>query len=245
MKLYYHNPILHQLVDKYEVGRFVEKTIGKEYVIPCLGVWEKVDDINFAELPESFVLKCTHDSGSVVICKEKSNFNIEEAKRKLSKCLSDNYYKGKREWAYKDIKPRLIAEPFIPTLGNPDSVEYKLTVYNGKVRFITVCTGIAHSSLDVRTNDHYTPNWERLPFYVYYKPSGKEILKPSFMDKMVELTELLAKDLPQVRVDWYVNDGKITFGEMTFYTWAGYLKFVPEEWDEKLGSWLVLPKNKQ
>ena len=244
LKLYYHNPKLHQLVDKYEVGRYVEEKIGKEYVIPCIGLWDKVDDIDFDKLPNQFVLKCTHDSGSVVICRDKTQFNIEGARRKLLKGLKRDYYKGKREWAYKGLKPRIIAEPFIPTLMRPDSVEYKLTVYNGKVSFVTVCTGIAHSSLDARTNDHFTTDWKRLPFYAYYKPSNQDIKKPVYMDEMISLTEKLAESLPQVRVDWYYTDNKILFGEMTFYTWAGYLKFVPEEWDEKLGSMLELPKEK-
>ena len=127
---------------------------------------------------------------------------------------------------------RIIAEPFIPYLGKRDSVEYKITVYNGKVRFIIVCTGIAHVSLDERTNDHFTPEWERLNWYAYYKPSGKDIQKPPFMDDMARLTEKLAEGLPQVCVGWYEHEGKMLFGEMTFYTWADYLNFEPEEWDE-------------
>jgi len=232
------------MVDKYEVKKIVSEKIGEEYVVPAIGLWDSVDDIDFKTLPNQFVLKCTHDSGSVVICQDKSMFDLKAAKRKLMWGLNRNYFLGKREWAYKDIKPRIIAEPFIPYLGKSDSVEYKITVYNGKVRFITVCTGIAHSSFDVRTNDNYTPEWERLDWYAYYKPSYRDIPKPKFMDEMVILTEKLAEGLPQVRVDWYVENGKVFFGEMTFYTWAGYLRFNPEEWDKKLGSWLELPKEK-
>ena len=244
LKLYYHNPLLHKLVDKYEVKQFVSEKIGKKHVVPSIGLWRSVDEIDIDALPNQFVLKCTHDSGSVVICKDKGSFNIEEAKHKLLRGMQRNYFQGKREWAYKDVTPRIIAEPFIPYLGKKDSVEYKLTVYNGRVRFITVCTGIAHASLAERTNDHFTPDWERLDWYAYYKPSGKNIIRPPFMDEMIKMTEKLAEGLPQVRVDWYVDNGKIFFGEMTFYTWAGYLKFVPKEWDEKLGSWLDLPKKK-
>ena len=242
LKLYYHNPRLHSLVDKYEVKGIVAETIGEEYVIPALGVWDNIESIDIDKLPDAFVLKCTHDSGSVEICSDKSKFDIDAAKKRLAKCLKHDYFWSGREWAYKGVKPRIIAEPFIPTLGHPDSVEYKLTVYNGKVRFVTVCTGIAHSSLKVRTNDHFTPEWERLPFYAYYKPSGKDIKKPPFMDRLIELTEKLAEGLPQVRVDWYVIDGKMKFGEMTFYTWSGFLKFEPKEWDLKLGSWFTLPE---
>ena len=244
LKLYYHNPKLHLYVDKYEVGRYVERAIGKDYVIPCIGLWDDVEDIDFESLPNQFVLKCTHDSGSVIICRDKSTLDIDLCKRNLKRGQLCDYYLGKREWAYKGVKARIIAEPLISSLGNPDSVEYKITVYNGKVKFITVCTGIAHDSLEVRTNDHFTPEWERLPFYAYYKPSGRDIMKPPFMDKMVQLTEKLAEDLPQVRVDWFVHEGKIYFGEVTFYTWAGYLKFIPEEWDERLGAWLELPTQK-
>lgn len=240
-KLYYHNPDIHSLVEKYEVKKIVSDKIGSEYVIPTLAIWDTIDDIDISQLPNQFVLKCTHDSGSVIICKDKATFDFEHAKKLLRRSYKRQYYYSAREWAYKDIKPRIICEPFIPTLGKKESVEYKITVYNGKVRFVTVCTGIAHTDLSKRTNDHFTPNWERLPFYAYYKPSGQEIPKPSFMDKMIELTEKLADGLPQVRVDWYYNEGKMIFGEMTFYTWAGYLLFNSEEWDEKLGSWLNLP----
>ena len=242
MKLYYHNPVLHKLVDKAEVKNYVVDTIGEEHIIPTIGLWNSVDEIDFDKLPSQFVLKCTHDSGSGVICRDKNLFDISSAKNKLRKGVNRSYFKTAREWAYKDLTPRIIAEPFVPYLGRPDSVEYKITVYNGKVRFITVCTGIAHVSLDERTNDHFTPNWERLPWYAYYKPSGRDIQKPAFMDEMVKMTEKLAEGLPQVRVDWYVHEGKMLFGEMTFYTWAGYLKFEPKEWDEILGSWLELPE---
>lgn len=244
LKLYYHNPKLHEYVDKYEVGNYVSKKIGAEYVIPCIGVWDDVDSIDLSTLPDQFVLKCTHDSGSVVICRDKNSFDWEKARIWLSKRMNYNYFATKREWAYKDVKPRIIAEPFIPGLGTADSVEYKLTVYNGKVHFITVCTGIAHASYSDRFNDHFTPEWERLPFYVNYKPTGKDIKKPPFMDEMVRMSEILADDLPQVRVDWYVVNNKMIFGEMTFYTWAGYMHFVPNEWNKTLGSWLVLPEKK-
>lgn len=229
------------MVDKWEVKKYVENKIGKKYVISSIGLWDNPNDIDYPNLPQQFVLKCTHDSGSVVICRDKDKLDIEATNSWLRKRMSRDYYKGKREWAYKGVKPRIIAEPFIPNLGSADSVEYKLTVYNGIVKFITVCTGIAHATYSDRFNDHFTPEWKKLDWYVNYKSSGKNITKPVFMDEMIRLTETLADGLPQVRVDWYVIDGKLFFGEMTFYTWAGYMKFVPEEWDMKLGSWLEIP----
>lgn len=242
LKVYYHNPLLHKLVDKAEVKEYVSNKIGADYTIPTIGLWNKVEDINISTLPDKFVLKCTHDSGSIEVCRNKETFDLKAVKERLGKGAMINYYEGKREWAYKGVPPRIIAEPFIPNLGDKDSIEYKLTVYNGKVRFISVCTGIAHIGYNERKNDHYTPEWQRLPFWVYYKPSGNDYEKPSFMDEMIRLTEKLAEGLPQVRIDWYVNEGKMLFGEMTFYTWAGYLKFNPVEWDEILGNWFELPK---
>ncbi len=244
LKLYYHNPLLHKLVDKATNKQYVTEKIGSGHTIPTIGLWDDVDSIDFEKLPSQFVLKCTHDSGSVCICRDKDNVNFESIKKKLHRGLGRNYFLGKREWAYKDLKPRIIAEPFLPYIGKPDSVEYKLTVYNGKVRFITVCIGIAHSTYDDRTNDHFTPEWNHLPFAVNYKSSGRKIEKPPFMDEMIQLTEKLAEGLPQVRVDWYAHDNAIIFGEMTFYTWAGYLNMEPKEWDERLGQWLELPKEK-
>ncbi|MCH5342471.1 MAG: glycosyl transferase [Acetatifactor sp.] len=241
LKLYNQRPEYSTCVDKYAVKEYVSKKIGAEYIIPLLGVWDKFEDIDFGSLPDQFVLKCTHDCGSICVCKDKNNFDFASAKEKITKAMRKNYYVHNKEWAYKNVVPRIIAEKYVDSLGNPESLEYKVSCFNGKVEFITFCRGIAHASLDVRTNDHYDRDFNRLNWYAFYKNSNIQWKKPEQWDKLIELSEKLAKDIPYVRVDWYVIDGEIFFGEMTFYTWGGYLDFEPSEWNKKLGDMIDLP----
>lgn len=243
LKLFDRNPLYTTMVDKYEVKKYVEEVIGSQYVIPALGVWDKFTDIDFNKLPNRFVLKWTHDSGSIVVIQNKAELNQNEIKTKLDERMGQNYFYFKREWPYKNVKPRIIAEAYIDTLGKPDSIEYKVTCFNGKVGFVTICKGIAHSSFDVRTNDSYTVNFEHMPWYAYYKNSTDEIRKPECWNELISLSEKLAVNIPYVRVDWYIEDGQLYFGEMTFYTWGGFIEFTPPEWDLKLGECLRLPKN--
>lgn len=241
LKLYHRKTIFTQMVDKYEVKKIVSEAIGEEYVIPCYGVWDTFDDIDFEKLPEQFCLKCTHDSGSFVICKDKATFDKVAAKERLERNRNKNFFYEFREWPYKDVKPRIIAEKYEPSLGKIDSVEYKLTCCDGEVKVITVCGGVPHSDFSLRSNDNFSKDWKRQNWYAYYKPKGGEIKKPSQMDKIVELSEKLSAGIPYVRVDWYIIDGKPYFGEFTFYTWAGFLRFTPKEWDAKMGEWIKLP----
>lgn len=240
LKLYDRNPAYNKMVDKYEAKKFAADIIGEEHIIPAYGVWDNFDDIDFDKLPDQFVLKCTHDSGGFVICTDKSKFNIAKARKKLNKRLKLNFYKNGRQWVYKDIKPRILAEKYIPTLGKRDSVEYKLTCFDGKVGLITICQGIAHSALSDRTNDNYDRDFNYLPFYAFYK-NTHPIEKPKEMDEIIRIAEALSQGIPQVRVDTYVIDGTIYFGEMTFYTWNGFITFTPDEWDKKGGDMIELP----
>ena len=242
LKLHDRNPIYTDIVDKYKVKQFVADKIGEEYVVPLLGVYNNFDDINFDELPDQFVLKCTHDSGGFAICRSKKEFDIAAAKKRLESRLKRNFYIFSREWPYKNVKPRIIAENYIDSLGNKDSVEYKLTCFNGKVKMTTVCGGIAHSTFDNRTNDFYDRDGNIMPFYVFYKNSETPLPLPNNIEQIITLSEILAKDIPQVRVDWYMHNGHLYFGEMTFYTWGGYCVFTPKEWDRKLGDWIELPR---
>lgn len=244
LKLYDRKGSYSHYVDKYEVKKIVSERIGEKYVIPLYGVWKNFEDIDFDTLPDSFVLKCTHDSGGFYVCKNKTDMDYKSAKKILNQSLKRNYYWFAREWSYKNIIPRIIAERYEPSLGGADSVEYKITCMNGKVKMITVCTGIPHTYRRLRKNDHFDKNWNKLDFYAIYEGSGKTINKPPFMDEMVILSEKLAKDIPYLRVDWYYIDGNIYFGEMTFYTHGGYMEFNPDEWDGILGSWLELPCKK-
>lgn len=242
MKLYYRRPDYVTMVDKYAVKQYVAEKIGAEHVVDCYGAWEHFDDIDFDKLPEQFVLKVTHDSGGFVVCKDKASFDKAAAKQKMELALKKNYFIYTREWPYKMVPRRIIAERYIDSLGKPESVEYKLTCMDGEVRVITVCGGIAHAAFELRSNDHFDKDWNRQNWYASYKPKGGEIPKPKEMDEIIRLSEILSKGIPQVRVDWYVHQGQIYFGEMTFYTWAGFAEFNPWEWNYKLGSWIKLPE---
>ncbi len=241
LKLHDRNPEYTLMVDKIEAKKWVAGKIGKEYVIPALGVWDKVEDIDPSSLPNTFVLKCNHES-KVHICR--NGIITEDAKKDLKKHLKNNNYYRLREWPFKDIERRVFAEEFIPSIGGEDTIEYKLTCCNGKVKMITICSGPAHVENERRFNDHYTPNWDKLDFYAIYKNTGKDWKKPEFMDKMIELSEILAVEIPTVRVDWYYHEGRIYFGEMTFYTWGGFIPYVPQTFDDVMGSWVTLPKLK-
>lgn len=240
LKLHDRNPLYTQLADKCEVKKYVAEKIGSDKVLPLLGVWEQFDDIDFDKLPDQFVLKCTHDSGGFKICKDKRTFDVDEARQFFKRELRKNFYWNKREWVYKDIKPRIIAEPYIDSLGKPESYEYKLTCMNGVCKIFTLCTGIAHSDFDLRTNDHYDRDFNHLPWYAFYKNSKKPVQIPPQAKEIIEYAEKLSEGIRQVRVDFYIIDNKVYFGEMTFYTWAGLIEFTPPEWNDVMGSWLEL-----
>lgn len=244
LKLYNHNPLYTKMVDKYEVKQYVSDLIGEEYVVPCYGVWDNFDDIDFDSLPNQFVLKCTHDSGTVVVCKDKSNFDIAAAKSKIESRIQYNYYDNCREWPYKNVKPRIIADKFIEGLGDPESLEYKITCFNGKVNFITICRGIAHVELDKRTNNHFTPDFEEQRWTAFYKNADYKFEKPEEWEKMIEFSNKISTNIPYLRVDWFISNGHLYFGEATFFTWGGFIKFDPIETDARLGSLLELPTEK-
>ncbi len=244
LKLYYRKPELTKMVDKYEAKLLVKDLVGTPHIIPTIGVWDNVNEINIDDLPNQFVLKVTHDSGSIVVCDNKQTFDFDKAKKSLISHLRRNYFLKEREWPYKNVKPRIIAEPLIKELGKRDSVEYKITCFNGKVEFITICTGIAHSSFDVRNNDHYDREFRKLDWYVNYKPSTPSPSKPKEWEQLISFAEKICGVHPYVRVDCYVINGTIVFGEFTFFTWAGFMKFKPKEWDLILGQKLILPKSK-
>ena len=244
LKLYYRKPEFTRMVDKYEAKKIVAERFGEEYVIPTIGIWNHANEIDFDALPNQFVLKPTHDSGGLVICRDKSKLDIEAAKAKLEKSLSRNYYLGGSEWPYKHVKPRIIAEPLIEQLGKPESLEYKTTCFNGKVAFVTICSGIAHSAFELRKNDHFDTNFNKMEWYVNYKPAPVTPKKPEQWDEIIKFCETLAEGIPYLRVDSYIINGQLIFGEMTFYTWGGFMHFEPKEWDLKLGQMLELPKEK-
>ncbi|MBQ7410444.1 MAG: glycosyl transferase [Clostridia bacterium] len=242
LKLYNRNPLYTKLVDKFEVKEYVKKIIGEEYIIPTLGVWDSFDEINFEELPEQFVLKCTHDSGGLVIVTDKSKFDKKKAKRKIEHCLKRNYFYNNREWPYKDIKPRIIAEKYMVDESGYELKDYKFFCFDGKAKSMFIATD---RSADTETCfDFYDMDFNHLPFTNGHPNATKLINKPDKFEEMIKISELLSKDLIHARVDLYNINGKIYFGEITFFHWSGLVPFVPEEWDYKFGEWIQLPKEK-
>lgn len=230
MKLNDRDPRYTTLADKHAVKHFVAERIGPEHIVPTLGVWRSPAEIDYDSLPDQFVLKCNHDSGSTVICRGKGEFDREAAAAKLAAALSKNYAPKEREWAYRDIRPVIIAEKF---MGN-DIADYKFFCFNGRPEFMFIATDryaegeetkfdffdMDFLHLDVR-NGH--PNAETAPS------------KPEMWEEMKALAAKLAEGLKQVRIDLYQIDGRIYFGEYTFYHWGGFVPFEPEGWDEKFG----------
>lgn len=240
LKIYDRKPIYTTMVDKYEVKNYVADKIGDEYIIPTLGVWDSFDEIDFDSLPDQFVLKCTHDSGGLVICKDKSKLNKEKAKKKIELSLNRNYYYHGREWAYKDVKPRVIAEKYMEDKNSKDLKDYKFFCFDGKVKAMFIATDRFTQGVETKF-DFYDTNFEHLPFTNGHPNAECVIEKPKHFEKMKELAEILSKDIPQIRVDFYEIDDEVYFGELTFFHWSGMVPFVPEKWDYVFGEWIELP----
>ena len=242
LKLNYRKEEYTNLVDKYRVKQYITKLIGEEYVIPTLGVWKNVDDIDFKSLPEKFVLKCNNDSGGIVICKNKKDFDEVKAKSFLKERLKNNGYWYGREWPYKNVKPCIIAEKYMEDSISKDLKDYKFFCFNGSMEFfdIDIDRFIEHRS------NYYDRNGNFLPFGKTYCPPDytKKIEMPKNLDKMIELAETISHNTVLSRIDFYEIDGQVYFGEITFFHWSGLKPFEPEEWDYKFGSWIQLPKRK-
>lgn len=243
LKLYDRKPQYTQMVDKYEVKKYVANIIGEEYIIPTLGVWDKFEDIDFDSLPNQFVLKCTHDSGGLVICTDKNKFDYKSAKKKISKCLKRNYYYLNREWPYKDVKPRIIAEKYMVDESGYELKDYKLFCFGGEPKLMFIATD--RSNPDEETKfDFYDMDFNHLQIKNGHPNSNKDIPVPNSFEEMKVLASKLSKGIPQIRVDFYNINGKIYFGELTLFHWSGMVPFEPEEWDYKLGEWIELPSKK-
>ena len=242
LKLYNRNPQYTIMVDKYKVRDYIAETLGEKYLIPLLGVWDEPDDINFDELPNQFVLKCNHNSGlGMCICKDKSKLDIKKVKAELKKGLKQDYYLTGREWPYKNVPRKIIAEKFMALSGNTDLVDYKIHNFNGKPRAILVCS--QRFTEEGLHEDFYSPKWEKLEVKRPEYPTSELAIKaPQKLEEMLFLAEKLSKDSPFMRTDFYEIDGKVYFGEITLYPASGLSKFDPEEWDYKWGSWIALHK---
>ena len=241
LKLYDRKPEYTKMVDKYEAKSYVANIIGEEYVIPTIGVYDKFSDIDFNSLPNQFVIKCTHDSGGVVICRDKSKLDIKKVNKRINKSLKRNYYYGGREWAYKDIKPQIIVEPYLENEKGKGLVDYKFFCFNSEPRYLYVSEGLEnHSTASISFLDM---DFKRAKFKRKdYKEFNTLPKKPVNFEKMKELARVLSKGKTFLRVDFYEVNNKIFFSELTFYPCSGFIPFEPEEYDKIIGDMLILPK---
>lgn len=238
LKLYDRNPLYTTLVDKYRVKAWVADRIGSEHIVPILATYESVDDINLDTLPNQFVLKCNHDSGGVAVCRNRDSFDWTAAKTLLTSHLEKNHYNYAKEWAYKNVKPLVFAEKYIEDSSGEDALmDYKWFCFNGVPQIMYMCRERGgHPS-----TAFFDMEYKHLPFTMA-NPIAKELPpKPAEFDSMRNFASILSKDIPHVRVDFYVVNGQIYFGEMTFYDSAGYGPFNPPEWNRTIGDMLHLP----
>ena len=242
LKLYDRRPEYTNMVDKYEAKKYVSNIIGEEYIIPTLGIYEKFEDIDFEKLPNKFVLKPTHTSGDIFICNDKEKVDYPKLKKKVKKWLKRKYYYIHREWPYKNIQPRVIVEKYMKNEDTQDLKDYKFMCFNGKVKCSFVCSNrYLKKGLNI---DFYDLDWNKMPFQRHYPNSNENIPKPINYELMIMLAEKLSTGIPFVRVDFYEINGKVYFGELTFFPGSGFEEFTPERYDEIIGDMLELPKQR-
>lgn len=235
LKLYDHNPIYTTMVDKYEAKKYVADVIGEEYIIPTYGIWDRAEDIDFDSLPDKFVLKATHDSGRVIICKDKSKLDRENAIKEMRASLKRNFYAVTREWPYKNVKPRIIAEQLLESEDANEIADYKVHNFNGIPEVILVCRDRFRDS--GLTEDFFDTNWVHIDVRRPGHPNAPTLEnRPEELDKMLELAEKLSKNYPFMRTDFYCLNNRIYFGEITLYPASASVPFDPAAFDITLGS---------
>lgn len=223
LKLHNKNPEYTNMVDKYEVKNYIKEMLGEQYIIPTIGIYDKFEQIDFDKLPNQFVMKCTHDSGSTVVCKDKSKFDKLAAKKKIKKALRNNFFYSGREWPYKNVKPRILIEKYMEDYTG-ELLDYKIYAFNGKCEYVMVC--IDREKENEKTKFiYYDKKWNIKKEFSNdgIKYGDKIILqKPKNLDKMFEFASILSKGINFVRVDFYEIDSKLYFGELTFYPSSGF-----------------------
>lgn len=240
LKLHDRNSLYTTLVDKYAVRRYIAEKIGEEYLIPLVGgPWDRAEEIDFDALPEQFVLKCNHDSGGVVVCRDKSSLDIEKTKKFLNRRLRKNFYYANREWPYKNVRPCIIAEKYMEE-SHGELRDYKFYCFGGETKFILITTDRISNDKPTCYN-YFDIDYNFLPFYNSGPHSQELPDKPKNYDEMLRIAASISKEMPHLRVDFYEVDCKIFIGELTLYDGSGMEAFDPPEWDEKIGAWLELP----
>lgn len=238
MKLNNRNPLYSILADKYAVKEYVSQKIGSDYVVPCFGVFDSFEEIDFNMLPSKFVMKSTHDSSGVIICKDKSTLDVDKAKQHFDNSFGRNWFYYSREWVYKNIKPRIIIDQFLGKDTSKELQDYKFWCFNGSPKYMY----ITNKGKNIYEN-FYDMNFKPVDINHGFPRVTPEFEKPEAFEKMVELASILSKDIPFVRIDFFYVDGKIYFGEFTFYDWGGMKSFADFNQDKQLGKLISLPQN--
>ena len=239
LKLYYRDPLWTQMVDKYAVKEIVRERVGEQYVVPCLGVWNRAEDIEWDKLPDKFVLKTAHDSGNngVFIIKDKSKIN-KKIIRKINQSLRRDTSLPGREWPYRDVPRRVFAEQYLEDQSG-ELRDYKFFCFDGKVKYLYVATERQSGKLKF---NFFDMSFKPLGMWQSHLPSEKPIEKPEHFEDMKALAAKLSNGLPEVRVDLYEANGNIYFGEFTFFSLGGMGTFHPDEWDFIWGELIHLPE---
>lgn len=241
LKLYGCKDEYSIMVDKIEVKKVVGKLVGYEYVLPTLAVWNNANEMDFSPLPDKFVLKCNHDSGTVVFCKDKQQLDSIAVRKTLGKALSNNYYLMGRETPYRNVSRRIFAEEYLEDNKCGEIRDYKVHCFNGEPKVVLVCQNrFSETGL---TEDFFTMDWEHLDLKRPEHPnSDSGISTPQQLPEMERLSRILSRNIPFLRVDFYIVNDRLYVGELTFFPSSGLVPFVPEKWDRIFGSWLKLPE---
>lgn len=237
LKLHDRRPEYTQMVDKAGVKEYVAQRVGEQYIIPTIGVWDRPEDIPWNELPTQFVAKVTHDSGGVVICKDKKQLDIPATIAILSKALKKDYYAVSREWPYRNVKRRVIVEQYMIDESGYELKDYKFFCFYGEPKMLFIATDRENPNEETKF-DFFDMDFNLLPFTNGHEHASHIPAKPKGFDTMVELARKLSAGIPHVRVDLYDINGQVYFGELTFYHWSGFVPFEPKEWDNKIGAWM-------
>lgn len=239
LKLYNRKPEYTAMVDKYEAKKIAADMMGYDHIIPSYGVWNSFDEINFDELPDQFVLKCTHGSGDVVIVKDKKTLDINDARNKITRSLRKNYYKIAREWPYKNVTPRVIAEKYMHD-DSGELKDYKIYCFDGQAKMMMISSN--RFSAEQTRFDFFDEEFNWLDIIWGNPKSDTKPQKPEAFEEMMMWASKMSSGIPQVRMDFYAIDGKVYFGEFTFFDGAGFEQITPRQWGERLGSWIQLPE---
>ena len=241
LKLHDRNPEYTKMVDKYEAKEYVRKIIGDQYIIPTIGIYNSFDEINFDELPNQFVIKCTHDSGGLVIVKDKNSIDLNSIKRKINTSLRRNYYYSNREWPSENVKPRIIIEKYMEDKKSAFMKDYKFFCFDGVPVVMYLSEGLENHN--TARMSFFDMNFQLMDFKRRdYKLMDYTPDKPKNFDKMKEFASILSQNIPHVRVDFYEINGNLYFGELTFFTCSGLIPFENPKSDVELGKYIKINK---